>query len=74
MDDFFTHLESVGVSFVDSPPAADYAKAKTEDELRYAAGEHLALHRCVNHDGVVLADARFGCPGRHGLKTTGLKK
>jgi hypothetical protein len=28
----------------DSPAAADYAKAKSEDELHFAAGEHLAMH------------------------------
>ena len=43
MDDFFTHLESVGVSFVDSPAAADYAKAKTEDLALHAVSITMAL-------------------------------
>lgn len=42
MDDFLKHLESVGVSFVDS--AADVDHAKTEDEFHFTAGEYLALH------------------------------
>jgi hypothetical protein len=37
------HLESLGVSFGDSPAPIEYAEAKTEENLRYAAGEHLAL-------------------------------
>ena len=44
MEDLFEHLETVGISMADSRAAADYAKAQTEDELHYAAGEHLALH------------------------------
>ena len=44
MDDFRKHIETLGISMADSRAAADYAKARTEDELCYAAGEHLALH------------------------------
>ena len=38
------HLEALGISMADSRAAADYAKTQTQDELHYAAGEHLALH------------------------------
>ncbi len=44
MEDFAKHLESLGVSMAESRAAADYGKAKTDDELHFAAGEHLALH------------------------------
>ena len=44
MADFVKHLESLGVSMAESRAAADYGKAKTDDELHFAAGEHLVLH------------------------------
>jgi hypothetical protein len=44
MEDFFKHLETLGVSMADSRAATDYSKANTQDELHYCAGEYLALH------------------------------
>jgi hypothetical protein len=43
MEDFFKHLETLGVSMADSRAATDYSKANTQPELHYCAGEHLAL-------------------------------
>ncbi len=44
MEDVFKHLKTLGISMADSRAAAEYAKTRTEEELHYAAGEHLALH------------------------------
>jgi len=43
MDDYSKHLESLGI-LAESRVAAEYATATTDDELHFAAGEHLALH------------------------------
>lgn len=44
MDDFERHMQSFGVSMAESRAAADYAKARTADELHVVAGDYLALH------------------------------
>ena len=52
------HLEALGISMADSRAAADYAKTQTQDELHYAAGEHLALHAVSITNGSVFAETR----------------